>query len=239
MYLPSFLQLAFPSCLPVSCPRVSPVSCDAQEGDQEVQRLVAQLITGGATHLANAEGALADALQAQISTPVRHLTSGSIRSYRRVLDTNQDIVFFANQSAEAATLQLETDTHQPLWWFDALSGAAWPASGTDGTLALSLRGFESRFLIRGVPMPTTLAPRVAGSVALEQSARSWPLDAWELAIDGAPAGASNCGTGARIPRCAMRVARLHTPTASRSMHCRPTRAICSIWAWCRDRRWCA
>ena len=89
---------------------------------------------------------LADALQARLVAPVRHLTQGSIRSYRRALAAEQDIVLFANQDAAPATLEIALTVGQPMWWFDALSGAAWPAESADGRLSLALRGFESRFL---------------------------------------------------------------------------------------------
>jgi len=178
-----------PIVLAGDMPARQPGFLNAEQGDREVQQHVAQLIAGGAQQLSADPAALADALQVKIASPVRHLTPGTIRSTRRQLDAARDIVLFANQDAAPATLDVAVAVAvvagQPLWWFDALSGAAWPAEAADGTLSLALRGFESRFLVRGVPMPATLPLRVADSVALAQSARRWELADWTFAIDGA------------------------------------------------------
>jgi len=160
---------------------------DAGQGDRAVQQLVARLLADGAQQIAAVPATLADALQAQIAAPLRHLAPGSIRSYRRALAAGQDIVLFANQDAAPATLELAVEGAQPLWWFDAMSGAAWPAEAAGGTLSLALRGFESRFLVRGVAMPATLRPQPTDSVALEQPLQRWPLVNWNLSLAGAPA----------------------------------------------------
>lgn len=174
-------------------PERQPGYLDAAQGDREVQQLVSQLIADGAAQRPLDAASLADALQERILAPVRHLTRGAIRSFRRQLDAQQDILLFANQGATAQTLQLQAEAGQALWWFDAMSGAAWPAETTDGSLSLALRGYESRFLIRGVPMPATLPLRIADSVALQHPARSWPLADWELAMDGAPGQPTGLG----------------------------------------------
>jgi hypothetical protein len=183
--LAGLAQAGTPVVFAGDLPSRQPGYLNAAQGDAQVKALVASLITGGAKQLGADPAVLADALQAQIASPLRHLTHGTIRSYRRHLDADQDIVLFANQDAAAATLELEVDARQPLWWLDAMSGAAWPAAAADGKLSLRLRGFESRFLIRGVPMPATLPVRVADSVALERPLRSWSLADWTFAIDGA------------------------------------------------------
>ncbi len=166
-------------------PARQPGYLNAGQGDAEVGRLVARVIADGATQLAPDPAALADALHARVASPLRHLTQGTIRSHRRHLEADQDIWLFANQEAAPATLEIAVEAGQPLWWFDAMSGAAWPADTADGKLAMSLRGFESRFLVRGVPMPSTLPVRVADSVALEHPLRRWPLADWTFVIDGA------------------------------------------------------
>ena len=167
-------------------PARQPGFLDAEKGDGEVRQGVSRLIAAGAQHLSAQAGALAEALQSRLVSPLRHLTKGSIRSYRRQLDQDQDIILFANQDAGSTRLKIDLVAGPPLWWFDAMSGAAWPAETADGELSLSLRGFESRFLVRGVAMPESMAARESDGAASEHATRRWALTDWSLAIDGQP-----------------------------------------------------
>ena len=165
-------------------PAQQPGFLDAEQGDRQVQQGVSRLIAAGAQQLPADAGVLAEALQSRLISPLRNLTKGSIRSYRRELDPGQDITLFANQDAGRARLQIGLAAGQPLWWFDAMSGAAWPAEAVDGRLSLELRGFESRFLVRGVAMPQSIASRESDGAASEHATLRWPLIDWSLAIDG-------------------------------------------------------
>jgi hypothetical protein len=165
-------------------PQRQPGYLDADRGDREVRRLVDGLLQHGAQRLGDDASAIADALQAQTVVPVRHLGSGPIRSVRRTLGPGEGIVLLANQGAGAATLELELEHTESLWWFDAMSGAVWPAEPTDGRVLLSLRGFESRFLVYGVPRPETIPVRVPDSLRIEDAARDWSLTEWTLAVGG-------------------------------------------------------
>ncbi len=185
--LSELAQAGVPVLFAGELPARQPGYLDAESGDAEVRTLVDGLLAAGAERLGGAPDAIAGRIAERVVAPVRHLAQGSIRSYRRSLGDGQDIVLFANQQAAAATLDIAMDATGSAWWFDALDGAAWPAQTADGRLSLSLRGFESRFLIRGVPMPPTLTVRVADSVLSERPRRTWHLDAWTFAIDGGEA----------------------------------------------------
>lgn len=185
--LAELAQAGVPVLFAGELPARQPGYLDAESGDTEVRTLVDGLLAAGAERLGGAPDAIAGRIAERVVAPVRHLAQGSIRSYRRSLGDGQDIVLFANQQAAAATLDIAMDATGSAWWFDALDGAAWPAQTVDGRLSLSLRGFESRFLIRGVPMPPTLTVRVADSVLSERPRRTWHLDAWTFAIDGGEA----------------------------------------------------
>jgi hypothetical protein len=165
-------------------PSRQPGFLDAEAGDRRVREQVEALLRQGAVASASEPSALADLLAARIASPVRHLAEGSIRSYRRALGDDADIVLFANQDATAATLDVAVTPSPSLSWFDAMSGAAWPAEAGDGRLQLALRGFESRFLVRGVPMPASLAPRLPDSLLVARAKRSRDLADWSLAVDG-------------------------------------------------------
>jgi len=165
-------------------PQRQPGYLDADRGDREVRQLVYRLLQHGAQRLGDDASAIADALQAHNAVPARHLGSGPIRSVRRTFGPGEGIILLANQEAGAGTLELELDETESLWWFDAMSGAVWPAEPTDGRVSLSLRGFESRFLVYGVPRPATVPVRVPDSLRIEDAARDWPLTDWTLAVGG-------------------------------------------------------
>jgi hypothetical protein len=163
-----------------SLPTEQPGFKDAAQGDLEVKNLVQQALSSGAKQVAFDAIQIGDTLQVQ--QPVRYLNQTTIKNYRRQLGDGSYIYFFANQNAKLDAVKLQVDPNQPMWWFDAEQGVAWPTD-KHGELDLTLSGFESRFLIVGVPLPKTLPLRVADSVALQKAAQKWPLSNWQLTFD--------------------------------------------------------
>jgi hypothetical protein len=166
---------------------------DAAKGDAEVKDLVQEALGQGAMHVDFDAPSLADMLQKLLQEDeqqaVRYRNTSTIKMYRRQLGDG-DILFFANQSAKADKVALQLQLPQPLWWFDAQSGTTWPASMKNGVVDLELDGFESRFLIAGVPQPPAIEKRIGDGVAFAASDRRWTLDNWTFALkDHAEQGA--------------------------------------------------
>ena len=150
------------------------------EGDGAVRLGVSRLIGAGAQALEPGESALFAALGPQRFPAPRHPSGSNIERYSRALPDGTRIHFFANQSAAEARVDLAAAPDQPLWWFDALEGRAWPARPGVGGLPLSLRGFESRFLLEGVTMPAAVPPGPSSAAALEGARRQWLLNDWHF-----------------------------------------------------------
>jgi hypothetical protein len=159
-------------------PQAQPGFHDAQAGDRAVQDGVSALLDSGAHALDFSAYDVASALSARVNNPVAYADTSTIRRYRRLLENGGSIQFFANQSPDPASVTLQVPQELALWWFDANEGVAWPAGSDAGELHLSLRGFESRFLMVGVPLPEKLPQQVATGAALEAAGQRWPLQGW-------------------------------------------------------------
>lgn len=180
--LKSLAQLAsanVPIYFAGSLPTEQPGFKNAAQGDLEVQELVRQVLANGAKQVAFDAEQVGDKLQVQ--QPIRYLNQSTIKNYRRQLGNGSYIYFFANQSANSDELKLQIELKQPMWWFDAEQGVAWSAD-TNGEANLTLSGFESRFLIIGVPMPKTLPNKKSDSVAFQMAKQKWPLNNWQLKL---------------------------------------------------------
>ncbi len=158
---------------------------NAATGDARVRDGVTELLGAGAQHLPLSAGDLRERLAAVSSQNLRQRDGGTIHRQRRVLANGGEILFFANQSPDAATLALYGIGQAPLWWFDALSGSAWPATADDGALHLSVAGFESRFLVSGVEMPETIAVGVPPGAMKAAGGKGESLADWQVVYDGA------------------------------------------------------
>lgn len=158
---------------------------NAAAGDKAVGRGVAQLVAGGAEHFASGDKELRERLLALSSATLRKQGSGSIHRQRRALAGDSEVHFFANQSADAAAISLSADAGARLWWFDAMTGRAWQARPVGGVLRLSLSGFDSRFLVAGMPMPAALAAPVPPVVAMAADGERQDLADWEMTFSGA------------------------------------------------------
>ncbi|MCB1688844.1 MAG: hypothetical protein KDI33_10175 [Halioglobus sp.] len=158
---------------------------DAANGDAAVRAGVTALLASGARELDMMPQAWREALAELPQEPVRYQHSSAIKRYRRLLADGSEIHFLANQSAqdEALQLQLHLAADTPLWWFDALSGAAWPVDAAEGQLELTLSGFESRFLVLGVPLPTGLSAQRADAELVRAGEQRWPLQDWQLTVE--------------------------------------------------------
>ena len=163
-------------------PREQPGFRDAAAGDIEVEALVRSVLAAGARRVEFEPAVVVAALEPGLEQRIRYRSESAIRIYRRILDTGS-IQFLANQSAQPGKVSLQVDLPGPLWWFDAQTGAAWPAIDKEGVIELALSGFESRFLIAGIPIPSNLAGRAAGGVAFEQAARRWNIDTWKFSLE--------------------------------------------------------
>jgi hypothetical protein len=53
---------------------------------------------------------------------------------------------------------------------------------SDGEVALTLSGFESRFLMAGIPFPATLISKRSAGAALQHATNRWPLPSWQLVL---------------------------------------------------------
>jgi sulfur carrier protein ThiS len=183
--LASLQQLAtqgVPIYLAGTRPRQQPGFRDADIGDRAVQEGVAALLAKGARAVDLVEDDIAGTLAAVVNnsrrSAVKFTGDSAIRRYHRLLENDGSIQLFANQGPTPATVTLQVPPAQPLWWFDALEGVAWPVQGNAREITLSLRGFESRFLIAGVPLPERLSRQVAAGAALQKAGRRWPLQTW-------------------------------------------------------------
>ena len=155
---------------------------DAAAGDARVQQGVQTLLTGGARELAFDTQAWLAQLAVLPTESVHYQHESAIQRYRRRLPEGGTIEFFANQSAAPQTLSLTVSGGESLWWFDALEGVAWPAEASDGHIALSLSGFESRFLMAGIPFPEGQNAAQPAGAALQQATNRWPLPSWQLVL---------------------------------------------------------
>jgi hypothetical protein len=158
-------------------PYAQPGFRDAQAGDRAVQEGVTAMLAKGARALQGDE--VVRELWA-LSDTLKYTGDSTIRRYRRLLENGSSVQFFANQSPAAASVTLQVPNGLSAWWFDASEGAAWPAQVEAGQLQLSLRGYDSRFLIVGVPLPQSLRQQVATVEALEIVGRRWPLQSWKF-----------------------------------------------------------
>lgn len=163
-------------------PHEQPGYLDATKGDEEVQSLAKAALESGATHVDFDTSKLVDRLQ-QSPRLVRYTNASAIKLYQREVAGSR-IIFFANQSSKPDKVVLQAQLSGPLWWFDAQTGTGWPVEAKDGGIELELGGFESRFLIAGVPQPTTVAQRVGDSTGLAMAQRRWTLEDWTFALDG-------------------------------------------------------
>lgn len=150
----------------------------AAEGDREVVELVQQVLGSGARQTAFDAVELAAALQTQAQPAFEYGHATTIKNYRRDLGGGNFIYFFANQDAGAAAVTLQTTSSKPMWWFDAAQGVAWPVQRGDSGIELQLSGFDSRFLIVGVPMPMALVPQLPDSIVFARAGKRWNLNEW-------------------------------------------------------------
>ena len=164
-------------------PSAQPGFNNAAQGDHEMQLMTQQLIQNGAKQITFDAKPLADTLQAQSLAPFKYSNETTIKNYRRDLGDGNFIYFFANQDANAATVTLQANSKKSMWWFDAVQGVAWPVEQVANGIELQLGGFDSRFLIVGVPIPKTLAPQVADDVLFQRAPQKWNLNEWSLTLD--------------------------------------------------------
>lgn len=165
-----------------STPVRQPGFKDAEQGDQRVQEGVQQLLSAGAWELAFDAQAWLPALAAVVPEAARYQHASAIKRHRRLLPDGGMIEFFANQGATPQTLTLQLTDANPLWWFDALEGVGWPVEAEGGQLQITLSGFESRFLVTGIPFPGELKQQQPAGMALQQASKHWPLQDWQLSV---------------------------------------------------------
>jgi len=170
-----------PVVLAGSRPAAQPGFFNAEQGDAVVRQRVRELIASGADAV-EFDAALAERLQTRLQQPLRYLRASAIKNHRRRLPDGGAVYFFANQSAQNDTVELQPQLPQPLWWFDAASGAAWPLQPASGPVKLTLGGFDSRFLIAGVPMPRSLQRHVGDGAAFAAAAQRWTLPRWDFSL---------------------------------------------------------
>lgn len=94
------------------------------------------------------------------------------------------IDFFANMYDQSRQAVLRVSGLNGAWWFDAQTGTAAPISQTvNGTITLTLRPYESRFLIRGIRMPAILkTDNPASLLTVSLTGQTWPLPTWDLMV---------------------------------------------------------
>lgn len=163
-------------------PQRQPGFHEAEQGDRAVRQAVRELMEAGARSVEFSETALIASLQDLPPSAVHYTNDSSIKRYRRLLE-NGSIHFFGNQSAAPERVELAVPSGQALWWFDAVEGVAWPAEPQAGRLALSLGGFESRFLVAGMPLPEGVAKSRPAGIAFAQAERRWQLEEWAFSAD--------------------------------------------------------
>ncbi|MCB1842979.1 MAG: hypothetical protein KDI09_08480, partial [Halioglobus sp.] len=156
---------------------------EAAAGDLAVQRGVARLRSAGAAHFALDDVQLLAHLTDASAGTLRYSAPSDIHRHRRLLADGAQIHFFANQSPDAAELSLSAPPDATAWWLDARTGRAWAADTGSGPVSLPLAGFDSRFLITGVPLPDALRdegpPRLDALTAQSRQLTGWDFDAAE------------------------------------------------------------
>ncbi len=154
---------------------------NAGSGDAEVRALAADL--SSRRPAPNSPSGLVDAIIAAVSPSFAFAAATDLRHEGRALDKGW-VDFVANEYDQPRNTLIQANGTGPIWWFDAMSGAVWPAQrDAHGNVALELRPYESRFLIRGIPVPSKLAQSAASILmAMHSSGRAWPLANWELTV---------------------------------------------------------
>ena len=165
-----------------SLPSEQPGFNDAAKGDREISELAQQVLSSGGQQIAFDAVQIANKLQQQSQALFKYNNETTIKNYRRALGDGNFVYFFANQNAATDTVVLQTTSKQTMWWFDAVQGVAWPVGTTTNGIELQLGGFESRFLIVGVPMPQTLKPQMPDTLLSALAQKKWNLKEWHFSL---------------------------------------------------------
>lgn len=153
---------------------------DANVGDARVRASSAALAAAASS--ARTPAALVDAIVAASRPDLRFAGRSALQRYSRILANGGRIDFLANPGASEASTLISTQDHAQAWWFDARTGRAAPAvRDAEGRIGLTLQAYDSRFLIRGVPMPAHLA---SPAMTTSPVTRAWPLKGWSLRVGG-------------------------------------------------------
>ncbi|WP_224242665.1 glycosyl hydrolase [Hyalangium gracile] len=162
-------------------PRRQPGRHQAAEGDARVQSLARDILAGQPA--LTSPGALADALAARPGPSLRFASASPLWRQGRRLEGGGHIDFLVNPTSEPQSVVLQASEGNTAWWFDAATGGATPvATDSQGGLRLALQPYESRFLIRGIPMPQRLArPEVSAHLG-SRILNTWALPQWSLSV---------------------------------------------------------
>ncbi|GAB3115427.1 hypothetical protein G8770_08740 [Aestuariicella hydrocarbonica] len=160
---------------------------DAERGDAQVRQRVTNLFATGQARLMDNPETVVTRVASRTVAPLTQAPTAGIRSYARMLGHDEWIYFFANQSAQAETVSLTLPADTEAWWFDALQGTAWPVQpnnkqSQNQQLQLGLRGYSSRFLILGQPMPQNQQVHVAVEELTNRGELLQVLDQWQLQV---------------------------------------------------------
>lgn len=156
---------------------------DRERGDAAVQDAARGLLERGAEHLELSESSILPALARTVDLPLARSSESTVRRYTRVLEGGGRIHFLANQSPEPAELRLPALAEgEDGWWYDPLRGQVTVASAEP--LVLSLKGFESRFLVTGVPRPETLPLGLDPALRPSALAERQLLGEWHVSGEG-------------------------------------------------------
>ncbi len=153
---------------------------NAESGDEVIREGLVSLLEAGALRFGSLGEELRTYLVENSSAALPYADASTIHRFRRTLDGGGELIFFGNQSPEPARLSMSVAGDQDMWWFDAISGAAWPVEAHSGQIDLALTGFDSRFLIRGVRMPDSIAGAPPPAVAAANATSMQALDAWHF-----------------------------------------------------------
>lgn len=161
-------------------PRRQPGYKDSALRDKEVASRTAALAAG--RQVTGAPG-----IAAAVRPALGVSGSPAVRRVSRKYADGSGAHLFVNQSTETATAVLDVgeaaESKEP-YWFDADSGAVWPAvRADDGSFSLVLGPLEARFLLLGAGAALSASPPLAVEAAGAAGSRSLESD-WTLTVAG-------------------------------------------------------
>jgi len=179
-------------------PSAQPGLFDAETGDAAVRDAMARAQAASRVRRVDLGDDVPDVLAAIGVDPTLEFATvpQPLRAIARDLDDGASLVFVRNPSATAQEVVVTTDVPcVDARWADPWSGAVSTARrDASGRIEIGLSAYGSGFLLCDVPPPPEdLATAFAARAVPATVARTVPVAAWSLEVDGAPIAAGDDG----------------------------------------------